>query len=85
MSRGAQPTQPLRKAVTAFEVEIESFWVRLTQVKPGRRVEVWLTPRWSLEMRYFPMSVQVGVYTREVQLSDFRADCFWMLEQGRAA
>lgn len=85
MSRniGAIARKPgMDTAVTAFEIELETFWVRLTRLAPGRVVEVWLTPRWALAMRYHPLSVEVGSYTREVSLRDFRDDCFFVLGQG---
>lgn len=84
---GAQPRNVAQQAgrrVQAFEVEVESLWVdRLTKLKPGRVVEVWLTPRLALAMRYHPMSALVGHYTRDVSLADFREDCFWALDHGR--
>jgi hypothetical protein len=86
VSRGASITASGRKAATAFEVEIENFWVdRLCKLAPGKVAPVWLTPRWTLTTRYVPLSVRVGgsVYNREIALGDFREDCFEALQGAR--
>lgn len=70
-------------AITAFEVEIETLWVKLTRLRPGKAVEVWLTPRWVLATRYSPMSEQVGTYSSAVTLAQLREDSFWTLERAR--
>lgn len=85
MTRGAQITASQSKAVVAFEVEVETMWVKLTRLRPGKVANVWLTPRWVLSMSHRPMSVQVGgsPYSRDVPLSWFRQDCFDALDGRR--
>lgn len=83
MTRGATMTRSQERSVTAFEVEVEVLWVKLTQLRPGKSAEVWLTPNWCLALRYHPMSAEVGTYNREATLIDFREDCFWALNQAR--
>lgn len=86
MSRGASRDvrgQAGRRTM-AFEVALEHFWTdRICKLPPGKRIEVWLTPRWSLSTRYLPMSRRVGGeggYTRACPLSWFREDAFEALE-----
>lgn len=76
---------PIRRKVGdqigAFEVEVETVWVdKLTKLRPGRAVEVWLTANWCLALCRRPESQHVGTYTREIELRDFREDCFATLE-----
>lgn len=71
------------RRVSAFEVEIETCWDRLTRLAPGKTRAVYLTPNWSLDLsgrRLGPEAVEVGTYTRGIGLADFRADCFCALE-----
>lgn len=66
---------------SAFEVEIETFWCdRIMRLAPGRSTEVWLTPNWVLMRWHAKGAVMVGVYTRAVELADFRSDAFFALE-----
>jgi hypothetical protein len=86
VSRGASITASGRKIVSAFEVEIENFWVdRLSKVEVGKSKAVWLTPRWRLVFQRQPLSVRVGgsEYDKRVTLADFRADCFEALQETR--
>lgn len=83
MSAGPCMTKSQERALTAFEVEIETLWVKLTRLRPGKAVEVWLTPNWVLATRYHPMSEQVGTYDHEATLMGLREDCFWTLGQAR--
>lgn len=83
MSQGAKITRSQERAVTAFEVEVETLWVRLTRLRPGKAVDVWLTPNWALAARPHPMSTKVGTYTCAVTLQHLRDDCFWMLSEAK--
>lgn len=67
----------------AFEIEIEEFWcARICRLPPGKTIEVWLGPDWTLSVMERPNRVRVGgsFYNREVTLRDFRDDCFEALE-----
>ena len=81
MTHGAHITRSQERAVTAFEVEVETMWVKLTKLRRGKTAEVWLTQNWLLTQRSYPQSQQVGVYDAGVSLAALREDCFWMLGQ----
>jgi hypothetical protein len=81
------PRRDSEARVTAFEVEIETVWVRLTRLRGWTRKTVCLSPntgalvmRWPREL---PYENEVGTYTKDVSLIDFRADCFHAKEGNR--
>lgn len=83
MTREPTMTRSQERAVMAFEVEVETLFVKLTKLRPGKTTEVWLTPNWILACRYHPMSLQVGVYSRDVTLAALSEDAHWTLGQAK--
>jgi hypothetical protein len=86
VSRGARPgCGAVGSRAAAFEIEIEVFWCdRIARLPPGKRVQVWLTPRRFLALTKHPGSVPVGTgYTRACELAWFREDAFEALEGTR--
>lgn len=84
MSKPQRRTGEAGARAEAFDRRLQDFWAeRICTLRAGQRVEVWLTPRWSLSTRYVPMSVRVGGpggYSRGCELRWFRDDCFEALE-----
>lgn len=81
------PRRDSEARVTAFEVEIETVWVRLTKLRGWTRKTVCLSPNTGqLVMRWprkEPYENEVGTYTKAVTLADFRADAFHAREGNR--
>lgn len=83
MSRGARQTPGRDQAarIWSFEVEIETVWSRL-RWKP---MTVSLSPSTGLLTTHWPQDGErpgeVGTYTKDVTLADFRADCFDALDK----
>lgn len=77
------PTPSQRRGFPAFEIEIEMTWGRLNCVAKT----VCLSPKTGLLTlaRPRPEAYQgeVGTYTGDIGLADFRQDCFHALEQAR--
>ncbi|GAB3388207.1 hypothetical protein [Lysobacter fragariae] len=72
----------------ALELQIEEAWVALTKMPPMRKRTLCLTrgrsivwDRQSLDRHRHV--VEIGTYTREVTLADFRDDVFYASEQMR--
>lgn len=86
MSRGPSKTPARDRAARpgAFEVEIEVFWCStLDRLPAGRSAEAWLWLDWTLHRSQDSGSRMVGVFTRDMPLSDFRDACFATLEELR--
>lgn len=77
------PTPSQRRGFAAFEIEVEITWGRLN----CRARTVCLSPKTGLltmaRPRPEPYPGEVGTYTGDVGLAQFREDCFWALEQAR--
>lgn len=83
MSRGACPSRSQERALIAFEVQIEDVWGRLG----WRGKTVCLSPVTGLLVTYRPSEKvrdgEIGTFTREIGLADFRAECFHAYGQNR--
>lgn len=85
MSHGPSqtPARDISACLTAFEIEIETVWGRL-KWKP---MTVCLSPQTGLLATRWPRDTpypgEVGTFTRAIPLADFRAECFFALEQAR--
>lgn len=71
----------------ALELEIERVWRDIAAGRARRKYELHLTPRGRIvDARIHVVarcSIEIGTYTREVKLADFREDVFHVFEQQR--
>ena len=83
MTRGAgaqMPQQRGKSPCEALEMQVEAMWLRLGQLGPKCQRTVCLSPASGrLVLRHPSQQAyagEVGTYTRSVELSQLRDDCF---------